>query len=123
MNMNHLHPLVIAAILALMSRASADRFDEDTYGVKYADECEVCKIVTNEIELLLSESAKKSEVIETGYSVERKKKKTKYVKSELRLVETMEEVCERILKYNIHPGLTSKTPDFKVRLYFGLHTG
>ena len=28
-----------------------------------------------------------------------------------------------ILKYNIHPGLTSKTPDFKVRLYFGLHTG
>ena len=101
-NMNHLHPLAMAAILALMSRASADRFDEDTYGVKYADECEVCKIVTNEIELLLSESAKKSEVIETGYSVERKKKKTKYVKSELRLVETMEEVCERILKYNIH---------------------
>ena len=30
------------------------------------------------------------------------KKKTKYVKSELRLIETLDGICDRILAYNIH---------------------
>merc|ERR1712126_46831 len=32
----------------------------------------------------------------------KQKKTTKYVKSELRLIETMDGICERILEYNIH---------------------
>merc|ERR1712212_670063 len=38
----------------------------------------------------------------TGYSHTKQKKKTKYVKSELRLIETLDGICERILEYNIH---------------------
>lgn len=82
--------------------ALADKFDEEQYGVKYADHCEICKIVSNEITLLLSESDGKHEVLETGYSVQKEKKKTKYAKSELRLIDTMESVCGRLLEYNIH---------------------
>ena len=53
-------------------------------------------------ECLVSESSGKSEVLETGYSVDRAKKKTKYVSSELRLIETMDGLCEKLLEYNIH---------------------
>ena len=79
-----------------------DKFDEEEYGVKYADDCEVCKIVTNEFLTLLSESKDKHEVLETGYSVEKAKKKTKYAKSELRLIETRDSVCDKLLEYSVH---------------------
>ena len=71
-----------------MGVSKSDKFDEEKYGVKYANDCEVCKIVTSEFLSLLDESKGKHEVLETGYSVEKKKKKTKYAKSELRLIET-----------------------------------
>ena len=32
----------------------------------------------------------------------RDKKKTLYVKSELRLIETLDGICDRVLQYNIH---------------------
>merc|ERR1712198_592239 len=80
--------------------AFADKFDEENYGVKFAEDCEVCKVVTDEFLMLLSESDGKSEVLETGYSIERAKKKTKYVTSELRLIETLEGLCEKLLEYN-----------------------
>merc|ERR1712142_1422495 len=50
----------------------------------------------------LQESAKKHDVVETGYSHTKEKKKTKYVTSELRLIETLDGICDQILKYNIH---------------------
>ncbi|KAG0728769.1 Protein canopy 4 [Chionoecetes opilio] len=43
-----------------------------------------------------------SGVIETGYNMDAKKKKTKYNHSELRLVETLEEVCGGMMDYRIH---------------------
>jgi len=89
-------------LVSLSIAGSADKFDEDNYGVKYADECEVCKVVSDEFVARLSESSGKSEVLETGYSVDRAKKKTKYVSSELRLIETMDGLCEKLLEYNIH---------------------
>jgi len=88
--------------LVVFSLALADKFDEDNYGVRYADNCEVCKVVSDEFLMLLSESEGKSEVLETGYSIEKAKKKTKYVSSELRLIETLDQVCEKLLEYNIH---------------------
>ena len=69
--------LIALVPLIVFSICQADKFDEDQYGVKYATDCEVCKIVTNELTLLLSESAGKHEVLETGYSVQKEKKKTK----------------------------------------------
>ena len=67
----------LIAITTILAVAFADKFDEEQYGVKYADHCEICKIVSNEITLLLSESEGKHEVLETGYSVQKEKKKTK----------------------------------------------
>ena len=84
------------------SYSKSDKFDEEEYGVKYADDCEVCKIVTNEFVMLLDESKGKHEVLETGYSVEKAKKKTKYAKSELRLIETRDALCDKLLEYNVH---------------------
>ncbi|CAG9838716.1 unnamed protein product [Diabrotica balteata] len=77
---------------------------EQEQGVKYANKCEVCKILAIELESRLEETGKTSEVIETGYSVDdvKPKKKKAYKKSELRLVESLEGVCDRILEYNIH---------------------
>ena len=46
--------------------------------VKYASRCEVCKIVTNELESRLKDTCKSHDVIETGYNIEAKKKQTKY---------------------------------------------
>ncbi|KAJ3645402.1 hypothetical protein Zmor_023064 [Zophobas morio] len=77
---------------------------EEDEGVKYANNCEVCKILAIELESRLEETGKTSEVIETGYEVDdvKPKKKKEYKKSELRLVESLEGVCDRILEYNIH---------------------
>ncbi|XP_053994942.1 protein canopy 4 [Hylaeus volcanicus] len=77
---------------------------EEEQGVKYANKCEVCKVVATELEARLDETGKTHDVLEIGYSVDdvAPKKKKEYKKSELRLVESMENLCERILEYNIH---------------------
>jgi len=87
----------------------SETFEEEKYGVKFASECEVCKIFTQEFEAKLKESSKKHEVVETGYSHTKEKKKTKYVKSELRLIETLDGICESMLRYNIHKERTDST--------------
>jgi hypothetical protein len=86
----------------LIHAGFTDKFDEDQYGVKYADECEVCKLVSHEFVTLLEESSKKHVTIETGYSFDKAKKKTKYAKSELRLIETIDIICDKLLEYNVH---------------------
>ncbi|XP_073947015.1 FGF signaling regulator protein canopy b [Choristoneura fumiferana] len=77
---------------------------EEDVGVKYANRCEVCKILATELQGRLEETGKVHDVIEIGYSLDdvQPKKKTKYQKSELRLIESLEGVCDRILEYNIH---------------------
>jgi len=80
---------------------NAGSLEEDKYGVRYATKCEVCKLVTKELKERL-ESTDSSDVIETGYNIDGSKKKTKYNKSELRLVESMEDVCKGMNDYRIH---------------------
>ena len=70
--------------------------------MKYASDCEVCKVLATEFEARMSETGRTHDVVETGYSHTKEKKKTKYVTSELRLIETMDGICDRILEYNIH---------------------
>lgn len=94
--------LAVLGVLFLSAKYSCETFEEEKYGVKFASECEVCKVFTEEFTSRLLESSKKHEVVETGYSHTQEKKKTKYVKSELRLIETLEGICDRVLQYNIH---------------------
>ncbi|XP_015595403.1 protein canopy 4 [Cephus cinctus] len=77
---------------------------EEDEGVKYANQCEVCKVVATELEARLDETGKTRDVLEIGYSIDdiAPKKKKEYKKSELRLVESLENICDRILEYNIH---------------------
>lgn len=84
---------------------------EEDEGVKYANRCEVCKILAIELENRLEETGKSHDVIETGYAVDdvKPKKKKEYKKSELRLVESLDGICEGILKYNIHKERTDST--------------
>ncbi|XP_076303698.1 FGF signaling regulator protein canopy b [Lasioglossum baleicum] len=84
---------------------------EEEQGVKYANKCEVCKVVATELEARLNETGKTHDVLEIGYSVDdvSPKKRKEYKKSELRLVESMEGLCERILDYNIHKERSDST--------------
>ncbi|KAG7304297.1 hypothetical protein JYU34_011237 [Plutella xylostella] len=99
----------ILLILVLFSYSSycaneVEVKSEEDVGVKYANRCEVCKILATELQSRLEETGKSHDVIEIGYSLDdvQPKKKTKYQKSELRLIESLEGVCDKILEYNIH---------------------
>ncbi|XP_055536047.1 protein canopy homolog 4 [Wyeomyia smithii] len=77
---------------------------EEDEGVRYASRCEACKILATELEARLTETGRSHDVLELGYSMDdvKPKKRTDYRRSELRLLESMENVCDRILEYNIH---------------------
>lgn len=64
----------------------------------------VCKVLATELEQRLEETGKTSDVMETGYALDdvKPKKKLEYKKSELRLIESLDGVCDRILEYNLH---------------------
>jgi len=93
---------VVAPSLVLLLTLVVGDVEEEKYGVKYASTCEVCKVVAIEFGNKLSESKATHAVLETGYSHTKDKKKTLYVKSELRLIETLDGICDRVLQYNIH---------------------
>ncbi|XP_044759550.1 protein canopy 4 [Coccinella septempunctata] len=94
---------VLLFIYCSFMKNSAAVSEEDE-GVVYANRCEVCKILSIELETKLDETGRINDVIETGYAVDDVKPKIKkeYKKSELRLIETLDGICERILNYNIH---------------------
>lgn len=96
--------LVLCSTLLLFGhlRAAEESFEESQYGVKYASKCEVCKYLAVELEASLGETGRTHDVIETGYEFGKPKKRKKYAVSELRLVETLDGVCDRLLQYNVH---------------------
>ncbi|XP_063709581.1 protein canopy homolog 4 [Culicoides brevitarsis] len=78
---------------------------EEKEGVKYADRCEACKILAIELDNRLAETGKSHDVLEIGYNRlddNAPKKRKEYRKSELRLEESLEDLCERVLEYNLH---------------------
>ncbi|XP_022218254.2 protein canopy homolog 4 [Drosophila obscura] len=97
-------------VLASLQQCQAGSPEEEQ-GVRYANRCEACKILAAELEGRLGETGKSHDVIETGYSVDdvRPKKRTEYRRSELRLLESLENVCERVLAYNLHKERTDST--------------
>ncbi|XP_050294925.1 protein canopy 4 [Anthonomus grandis grandis] len=97
--------------LLLLSANLSKCITEEDQGVIYANRCEVCKILTVELQNRLEETGKSHDVIETGYSVDdiKPKKKKQYKKSELRLIETLDGLCNKILEYNIHKERTDST--------------
>lgn len=95
--------LLSALLLTLVGPIYSDEsFEEKAYGVKFASKCEVCKYLSVELQERLMETGKSHDVIETGYGFDSKKQKKKYAVSELRLVESLDGVCDRLLEYNVH---------------------
>jgi len=78
------------------------QFSEE--GVKYANRCETCKIMTREMQEALEETGKNKEKIEVGrFTInEKKTKKIIYQKSELRFIEVYEQTCKKINDYQMH---------------------
>ncbi|KAG8201910.1 hypothetical protein JTE90_027388 [Oedothorax gibbosus] len=111
--MKKLHRVFILSVICVLcfsdllsakeTEKDGDTPEEEMYGVKYAQDCEVCKYLVVELENRLSETGKSREVIETGYQLDpATRKKKKYAVSELRLLESLEGICERLLDYNVH---------------------
>ena len=97
-----MNPYSLLILVLFIIKSISGNIEEEKYGVKFATECEVCKLVTKEIDLQLNEKVS-SEVIETGYNIDsKKKKKTQYKKSELRLLEVLEETCGGMDAYRVH---------------------
>nr|XP_034967008.1 protein canopy homolog 3 [Zootoca vivipara] len=80
---------------------------EDSEWVKLPSKCEVCKYVALELKSSFDETGKTKEVIDTKYGfLDGKGSKIKYTKSDIRLIEVTENICKRLLEYNLHKERT-----------------
>lgn len=61
--MNSIKSVIILTILINLANGSPE---EDLHGVKYANRCEVCKILATELQDRLGETGKSHEYLETG---------------------------------------------------------
>ncbi|XP_065840066.1 protein canopy 4-like [Oscarella lobularis] len=71
-----------------------------------ATKCEVCRLVSMELERQLDKTAKSGAVIGTGHRLDSKgnwesNKRIKYKNSEVRLMDALEGVCEQMYSYEI----------------------
>uniref|UniRef100_A0A8C6S743 Protein canopy homolog 3 n=1 Tax=Neogobius melanostomus TaxID=47308 RepID=A0A8C6S743_9GOBI len=98
---------VLALSLAL-GDAAAKKDGGDDEWVHLPNKCEVCKFVSIEMKSAFDETGKTKEVIDRNYRFIDGKGSApiKYVKSDLRFIEVMENVCQRLLEYNLHKERT-----------------
>ncbi|XP_076019215.1 protein canopy homolog 3 [Genypterus blacodes] len=96
------------AFLALNSAAGAAKDGGDDEWVHLPNKCEVCKFVSVEMKMAFEETGKTKEVIDRNYGFIDNKgaPPIKYVKSDLRFIEVVENVCQRLLGYNLHKERT-----------------
>ncbi|XP_078132231.1 protein canopy homolog 3 [Sander vitreus] len=98
--------MILAAYLffsVFLSVGAAKTGGDDDW-VHLANKCEVCKFVSIEMKSAFDETGKTKEVIDTNYRFIDGKgaPPVKYVKSDLRFIEVVENVCQRLLEYNLH---------------------
>ncbi|XP_013880006.1 protein canopy 4 isoform X2 [Austrofundulus limnaeus] len=89
---------IVALLCACCSLAAADQ-DE-----RMPNKCEVCKFLTVELQEALEKTGRSKEVLEVGDVLDtgKRRRKIKYNTSETRLTEVLDDICERILQYNVH---------------------
>ncbi|XP_077192471.1 protein canopy homolog 3 isoform X2 [Paroedura picta] len=67
----------------------------------------VCKIVALELKSSFEETGRTKEVIDTKYGfLDGRGSQIKYTKSDIRLIDVQENICNRILAYNLHKERT-----------------
>ncbi|XP_051567371.1 protein canopy 4-like [Myxocyprinus asiaticus] len=85
-------------LLWMLSLALADQEE------RLPNKCEVCKLLTVELQDALEKTGRSKEVLELGEVLDtgKRRRKIKYNTSETRLTEAMDNICERILQYRVH---------------------
>ncbi|XP_070710977.1 protein canopy homolog 3 [Pempheris klunzingeri] len=92
------------SFFTVISPVGAAKTAGDDDWVHLPNKCEVCKFVSIEMKSSFDETGKTKEVIDTNYGFIDNKgaPPTKYVKSYLRFIDVVENVCQRLLEYNLH---------------------
>lgn len=78
--------------------------DEDHDTDRLPSKCEVCKLLSLELQEKLSRTGRSREVLELGQVLDtgKRKRHIPYSVSETRLEEALENLCEQILDYSVH---------------------
>ncbi|XP_048885235.1 protein canopy homolog 3-like [Brienomyrus brachyistius] len=97
-------PLLVVDVFLLTAVAEMMKKGDDAEWVHLPDKCEVCKFLSIEMKSAFEETGKTKQVIETNYRFLDSKgaPPIKYVKSDIRFIEVMETVCQRLMEYNLH---------------------
>ncbi|KAM4714496.1 protein canopy 4 isoform 1-T1 [Anableps anableps] len=79
-------------------------FAAGTEDERLPNKCEVCKFLSTELQEALEKTGRSKEVLEVGEVLDtgKRRRKIKYNTSETRLTEAVDNICERILQYNVH---------------------
>ncbi|KAJ0006113.1 hypothetical protein NQD34_013386 [Periophthalmus magnuspinnatus] len=93
---------VVLGLFLALGAVKKDGGDDEW--VHLPNKCEVCKFVSIEMKSAFEETGKTKEVIDRNYRFIDGKGAApiKYVKSDLRFIEVVENVCQRLLEYNLH---------------------
>lgn len=93
-----------AVVVLFLGLGAAKKDGGDDEWVHLPNKCEVCKFVSIEMKSAFEETGKTKEVIDSNYRFIDGKGAApiKYVKSDLRFIEVVENVCQRLLEYNLH---------------------
>lgn len=93
-----------AVVVLFLGLGAAKKDGGDDEWVHLPNKCEVCKFVSIEMKSAFEETGKTKEVIDRNYRFIDGKGAApiKYVKSDLRFIEVVENVCQRLLEYNLH---------------------
>eukprot|EP00066_Takifugu_rubripes_P003976 XP_003966977.1 PREDICTED: protein canopy homolog 4 [Takifugu rubripes] len=87
------------AVLFWVFAGAAAKDDE-----RLPNRCEVCKFLTVELQDALEKTGRSKEVLEVGEVLDtgKRRRKIKYNTSETRLTEAVDDICQRVLQYNVH---------------------
>ncbi|CAG5929420.1 unnamed protein product [Menidia menidia] len=96
------------SFLLIISSVGAAKSEGDDDWVHLPNKCEVCKFVSIEMKSSFQETGKTKAVIDRTYNFIDGKgaPPVQYVKSDLRFIEVVENVCQRLLEYNLHKERT-----------------
>ncbi|XP_020834856.1 protein canopy homolog 4 [Phascolarctos cinereus] len=91
-------------LLALRSCSGKQKKKEEEEEEHLPSKCEVCKILSLELQGELNRSSRSRELLELGQVLDtgKRKRQVPYSTSEVRLEEALENLCEQILDYSVH---------------------
>ncbi|XP_018607179.1 protein canopy homolog 3-like [Scleropages formosus] len=94
--------VLVPVALCLFSEANK-KGDGDEW-VHLPNKCEVCKLLSIEMKSAFDETGKTKQVIDRNYRFldGNGAAPIKYVKSDIRFIEVIENVCQRLQRYNLH---------------------